>query len=246
MDLEARLLRCVLDVPRPVGAPNRLARRFIVHAVEHVAVLERVGEHLIHESLLVGQHDGIISLIGRREEERLFVATRVVCILPGKARCLIGIIDVVLRIVRAHLPVVPRVVEAIPDLDLHDDVALLGPRQQILKPLPVFVVPAIQVVLAVGLLGERLDFEALVEPGAHRVAHVVAAHAAQQVEVLLQIGNLEQIVVLAASDQHYRLAPILPITRIGLINVDTVGRPGPADRSGTGPQQSHNDGRCNT
>ena len=47
-------------------------------------------------------------------------------------------------------------------------------------------------------------------------------------QVLLHVGDLEQTVVLAPADQQDGLALVLPISGIGLIDVDTTGRTGPA------------------
>jgi len=55
-------------------------------------------------------------------------------------------------------------------------------------------------------------------------AHVVAAHRFEQIQMLFEIGDLEEAVVLAAANQQYRLALVLPVGGIGLIDVDTAGR----------------------
>jgi hypothetical protein len=71
-------------------------------------------------------------------------------IVLDEARLLVGVVDVVFRVVGVRLPVVSRVVEAVPDLDLHDDVALAGPPEHVLEAPPVFGVPLVQVVFAAG------------------------------------------------------------------------------------------------
>ena len=46
----------LLDKLSPVGAPGLLAGRFVVHTVEHMIVLEGVGEEFNHETLLILEH----------------------------------------------------------------------------------------------------------------------------------------------------------------------------------------------
>ncbi len=213
-DFLARLRGATTDVARPVRAPGLLAGGLVVHAVEDVTVLERVREHLVHKSLLVLEDDGVVPLVRRGEEKRLFVRACVVGVVLREARLFVGVVDVVLRIVRMRFPVLCGVVEAVPDLDLHDDVPLGGPAEQVLEAPPVFVVPLVEVVLAVGALGERIDLEALVPPVAHRVADVVAAGCLDLVEVLLEVGDLEQVVVLAAAQQQDGPALVLPVAGI--------------------------------
>src|SRR5687768_5513830 len=64
---------------------------------------------------------------------------------------------------------------------------------------------------------ERVDFEAQVLAITHGVANVIAAGGFDFVEMGLQIGDLEQVVVLAAAEQQNRLAFVLPIARVLLV-----------------------------
>lgn len=63
----------VLDVLRPVPAPlgRKLRVDFIGHAVEHVAVPERMRQDLVDKLLLVGQHETVVVQLGHSEEEIL-------------------------------------------------------------------------------------------------------------------------------------------------------------------------------
>ena len=91
------------------------------------------------------------------------------------------------------------VIEAVPEFDLDDDVTLGCPLQQVAKTLPVLVVPLVEIVLAVFKTAIGIDFEVVIVPVAHGIADVVAAHGMQLVEMLLEIGDLKQAVVLAAT-----------------------------------------------
>ena len=92
------------------------------------------------------------------------------------------------------MPILLAVVKAIPHLYLDDDVALGGPAQKIGKALPIRRVPAVEVVLAVGILVEGWDLIAVDAAVAHGIAHVVAADRLQQVEMGFEIGYLEEAV----------------------------------------------------
>ena len=129
-------------------------------------------------------------------------------------------------------PMVRRVIEAVPDFDLHDDLALGRFLEHQLEAPPVLVVPLFEVVFAVGPLGERINFEAAVLAVAHRVADVIAAGGYDLVEVLFQIGNLKQVVVLAAADEQNWLALVLPIMRILFVRSNAIGIVGGMRRRG--------------
>ena len=105
-------------------------------------------------------------------------------------------------------------VKAIPDLDLHDDIALVSLIEEGLKALPVWVVPALQIVQPVlaAMEGVRVVFITV----AHRVADVIAADSGQQVEVPGQTvtGPLEEIVVRRGAQQRDRFAFVLPVSRV--------------------------------
>jgi hypothetical protein len=120
----------------------------------------------------------------------------------------------------------PGIVEAVPDLDLHEDVPLGGPLQHVLEALPVVVVPLVHVELAVRQQLVRLELDALAL--AHRVAHVVGADRVDLVEVLLEVVEQKDVVRLAAAQQHHGLALVLPVGgvlwTIGLDPVGVVGR----------------------
>ncbi len=96
-------------------------------------------------------------------------------------------------------PVLAGVVEAIPDFDLHEDAPLMSPLEHIREPLPVFVVPLLQVVFAVGDSLIRIQFKALILAVTHRVADVVRPHLGHLVQMFFQVGQLKQAVILAAS-----------------------------------------------
>ncbi len=139
----------------------------------------------------------------------------------GQSCLLSGIVDIVLRIERIDRPVVAIVIESRPDLYLHDDVTLLRQFKEVLEPPPVFFVPLVQVVFAFDFL-ERPDITFV--PAGHSIAHVVAAHGLEQVQVLFQIRNLKQVVIFGTAYQQHRLALILPIRRILLINLYLLHR----------------------
>ena len=88
------------------------------------------------------------------------------------------------------------VIEPIPHLDLHYDVTLAGPSEQVSETIPILIVPLVQVVLAVRQSFEWIDLEALVFPVTHGIANIVPAHTRQQIQVLLQVWNLKEVVVL--------------------------------------------------
>ncbi len=96
--------RTVLEESRPVGAPLLVTVGFVVDAVKHVVVGEREVEHFFHEPLLIPEHDLVISLFGRCEEEGLLVRARVVGIAPGESGLIGRVIDIVDGIVRMRLP----------------------------------------------------------------------------------------------------------------------------------------------
>ena len=99
-------------------------------------------------------------------KERLQVFAGMLGVLGGKARLLVRVVHVVAGIPRAVLPATGRIVEAIPDFDLHKDVPLGGPLEHILKSLPVLLIPLIEVELSVRQQLVRLQLDLL--PLAHR------------------------------------------------------------------------------
>ena len=72
---------------------------------------------------------------------------------------------------------------------------LAGPFEQVLKTVPILIVPLVQIILAVGQSFERIYLKTLVLPVAHCIANIVAAYACQQVQMFLQIRNLKKIVI---------------------------------------------------
>jgi len=97
------------------------------------------------------------------------------------------------------------------------------PLQHVLEPLPVLVVPLLQIVLAVLAAGEGIQLESLVRAVAHGVADVVAARGPQLIQVLFEVGKLEEVVVLGASDQQHGLALVLPVAGVVFPRLNAVG-----------------------
>ena len=217
LDLPAAPPGLLLDVFRPVARPGLLAVGLVVHAVEHVVVAQAVVEQFVHEPLLNGEQGAVMALVRRGEEERLPVQARVVGITGGQPGLCGGVVDVVGRIVRVRLPVffagVVGVVEPVPDLDLDDDVAPGGLAQQPFEPLPVLVVPPVQVIAAVRPARVGMDLETLDAPVAHGVADVVAARGREPVQLgdQLLLGPLEQVVVVRAAKEQHGLAVQAPV-----------------------------------
>lgn len=157
-------------------------------------------------------------------EERLAVLAGMSRILGGKTRLLIGVVDVLAGIPWTDLPIRLGEVETVPDLDLHEDVPLVRPLQHVLEPLPVILVPLVQVEPAVRSQLVRFQLDALAL--AHCVADIVGPHRVDFVDVPLEVVQQEEVVRLAAAEQHHRLAVVLPIARIlrpGLDAVSIVG-----------------------
>jgi len=82
------------------------------------------------------------------KKKRLLVGAGVVRVMLRETRLRIVVVHVILRVIRVRFPIVAGIVEAIPDLDLHDDAPLGRPLEEVLEPPPVFLVPLIEVVLA--------------------------------------------------------------------------------------------------
>ena len=57
-------------MPRPTG----WRRRFIIHAIEYVVVLERDGKEFLDESFLKIEHDSQVLFVGHRVEKIRWVA----------------------------------------------------------------------------------------------------------------------------------------------------------------------------
>ena len=198
----------------PEGAPCFFAGGFVVHAVQDVVVFEGVGEHLVDEALLVLEDDCIVSLFGGCEKEGLTVNAGVVRVFGREAGLLVGVVDVVFGVVWVRGPVARGIIEAVPDFDLYDYVAFGGPAEHVFETVPVFFVPLVEVVLAIGELLEGLDFEVVVLAVAHGVADVVCADGHHFVEVLFEVRDLEEAVVLAAADEHEGFALVLPVSGV--------------------------------
>ena len=135
-------------------------------------------------------------------------------VVPRQAGGLSRIRPCVRRVVRVRCPMVTRVVEAIPQLDLDDDVALTSECQKPLEPRPVLRVPLRQVECLVGRLRKRIHLEAAIPAIAHRVADVVGPGRLHLVEVRLQVRDLKEVIVLAAAEQEHRHAAVLPVRRV--------------------------------
>src|SRR5690606_25687475 len=93
------------------------------------------------------------------------------------------------------------------------------------KSPPVFRARLVQVVET----GCRITLEgpdvALIAAG-HSAANIVAANGLQQVEMFLDVGNLEQIILNTAAEQQHRLTLVLPVEWVGRIRPDAVvGQP---------------------
>ena len=135
-----------------------------------------------------------------------------------------SVVDVLAGIPWTDLPIRLGEVETVPDLDLHEDVLLVRPLQHVLEPLPVILVPLVQVEPAVRSQLVRFQLDALAL--AHCVADIVGPHRVDFVDVPLEVVQQEEVVRLAAAEQHHRLAVVLPIARIlrpGLDAVSIVG-----------------------
>ena len=129
-----------------------------------------------------------------------------------------GVIDVVDGVVRMPFPVawgtMIGIVEAVPDLDLNNDSQLLGRFEHGFETAPVFVVPGIQVILAVGPPRVGIHFVPVILAIAHGVADHIAAGRGQGLELLPHVGHLKNVVVIRPAQQHHGFAPILPVKRI--------------------------------
>ena len=93
----------------PVLPPSRGSRRFVIHAIQHVAVVETVSKQLVDVALLVVADAVVLGLIlfecWNRMEKRLDVARRmVVGVALGQAGFVGRVVDVVLRDCRGGLP----------------------------------------------------------------------------------------------------------------------------------------------
>ena len=106
----------------------------------------------------------------------------------GETRFRGRVVDVVAGTVGMRGPVLAGVVEAVPDFDLDDDAPLVGLAQERREATPIFRIPLIQIVLAIGSLVIRIEFKIMVVPVAHGVADVVDAHRLQGVEMRFQTG----------------------------------------------------------
>lgn len=218
----------LLDSFGPVDAPSFISAGFVVHAVEHVAVLEGVGEEFVNETLLVLEDGAVVALFGRGKEKRLFVSARVVRIGFGEPGFFVGVVDVVLGVVRMDLPVPSAfavgVVESVPDFNLHNDVALGGGFKHVLEALPVLAIPFPQVVFARGELLERVQFPAAVFPVGHGVSDDVSASGGERVELLFEArrGPLEEVVIVGTAEEQGRFAFVLPVERIFRPGLETV------------------------
>lgn len=97
-----------------------------------------------------------------------------------------------------------RVVEAVPDLDLHADAAFGGFDEHEFETLPIGVVPIGEIESAIRQLLERIQLETLVLPVAHGIADDVAAGGGQTIELGNQLLRrpLKQVVVIAAAHKQ--------------------------------------------
>src|SRR5690606_16958073 len=102
-----------------------------------MTVLQCVLEQLLDEPLLERKNDGVVPLVGCCEKERLPVGPWMIRIALRKPRLGKTIVDIVPRVVRVQLPTlvaaVIDVVEAVPNFDLYDNVALGRLPQQPLE-----------------------------------------------------------------------------------------------------------------
>ena len=124
-------------------------------------------------------------------EERLSITPGRRGVVAAQPRGFNGVIDIVDRSIRIRFPFLLRMVEAVPNFDLNHDLPLGRQLQEPFKPLPVFIVPLVQIVAAVLEFLVRIDFEAVILPITHRIPHVVPAHLGQFIEMLLEIGDLK-------------------------------------------------------
>ena len=113
----------LLDGRRPILAPFWRFVGLVVHAVEHVTVVERDGQHFFHLLVLVLQDDVVVLQCGHGTEEGALPETGVRVDLLLQPRFLGGVVDVVPGIVGIVLPRRAGEVEAVPHLKLRDNVA---------------------------------------------------------------------------------------------------------------------------
>ena len=200
----------------PVLPPCRWGGRLVVHAVQDMPVLEAVGQHPGHECFLVRANEIEPLIILRhacdRVKEGLEIPGRMLWVFGGKAGLFAGVVHVVAGIPRAGLPVFLRIIKAVPDLDLHEDVPFGRPPQHALKARPVLLVPLVQVEAAVRQQPVRLELRPFAL--AHRIAHVVGSNLLDLVEMLLKPLQQEDVIGHAAAEQHDRLALVLPVPRV--------------------------------
>ena len=109
-----------------------------------------------------------------------------------------SIIAVVFGVVGIVLPRITGEVEAVPQFDLKDDIALGAQREEVFEAVPVNLAWLLQVVetsLCVALEGPDIAFVA----AGHGAADIVAPNCVQEVEMSFYLGNLKKIVFDAAA-----------------------------------------------
>jgi len=175
VDLNALGGGFVLDETHPVPSPEGIRGCLVVHAIEDVWVFQAVREHLGDEAFLVFSYQIVHGLILGHARDGV---KEWVSVAPGRGRVLSSqatlgevVIDVVSGVPRAVLPLLLGVVESVPDLDLHDDVALPAPSEAVLEASPVLWLPLVHVEFAV--VEEFVGLEFDVFPLAHSVADVI-------------------------------------------------------------------------
>lgn len=109
-----------------------------------------------------------------------------------------GVIAVVFGVVGIVLPGVTGVVEAVPQFDLEDDIALGAQREEVFEAVPVNLTGLRQVVETrpgVALEGPDIAFVA----AGHGAADIISPNCVQEVEMSFYFGNLKEIVFDAAA-----------------------------------------------
>ncbi|MHC4679469.1 MAG: hypothetical protein ACYTEK_12300 [Planctomycetota bacterium] len=73
-----------------------------------------------------------------------------------------------------------------------------------------------KIIFAVASPLEGVQFKSFISAVAHGVADVIGPHGFHRVEVTFQVRRrpLEKVVVVAGAQQEYRLASVLPVSRV--------------------------------
>lgn len=88
----------LLDKRRPEATPFFIAVRFIVHAIQHMIVSQRVLEQHFDKPLLITKYHLVVSLAGRRVEG-LLVGSGMLWVCLGKIRLAVAVVHIIARTV---------------------------------------------------------------------------------------------------------------------------------------------------